>query len=970
LFAALGCGMNLSSKKGIILFSKRVQVALFIIIPAVIINSQNVVLNELMTLNTKTIADEDGDYPDWIELYNSNTDPVNLGGMGLSDDNSQLHKWIFPQVILNPGEFLLVFASGKDKRTWIKHWETNIDKGDTWRYRPGTSEPPVTWRQIDFDDNSWTEGASGFGYGDGDDATILSQMMSVCIRHKFSISNADDVLSLLLHVDYDDAFVAYLNGIEVARSNIGIPGIIPPYDQGALVWREAEMYQGGNPQGFDVSAFIALLQTGDNVLAIQGHNYNLTSSDMSLIPFLTLGLGDIPENPRGLSELIGMLLPQLHTNFRLNADGEILYLSTPDSQITDSIYTGIIPSDISYGRQPDGDGSWFIFEQPTPGEPNSTTGYAGITDVPDFSLPAGIYFGEKTLSISHASNVADVYYTLDGAEPDENSPLYPGPLLLNETTILRARAHETGKMPSAIITATYLIDESIQLPVVSLSTDPQNLWDYESGIYVMGPNAEPDFPYHGANFWQDWEKPVHIEFFEKDGSPGFNVNAGVKITGGWSRGHPQKSLAIFIRRRYGQSELDYPLFPDMDITEFKAFVLRNGGNDWDGTLIRDGMMTGLTNPLGIDHQAYRPVVVFLNGEYWGIHNLREKVNEDFLASHHNVDPEEIDLLENNATPLEGSAEHYEMMMDYIVNNDVKNPGVYKNIQDLMNVNNYIDYEISQIYFANTDWPGNNIKFWRPQTTDGRWRWILYDTDFGFGLFNQNAVAHNTLEFATEPNGPSWPNPSWSTYLLRRLLENDDFKVQFINSIADYLNSHFSKTQVSNRITLLKGNIIIDIPRHLDRWGQQYTEWGRKVTALYAFAGQRAPYLRIFVVNKFQLSGTAEIMVRNANVIAGKVQINSLVVEDSLWTGTYFKDIPVQIKAIPESGYRFAGWSGGINSPHDSLSVILTGSLSLTAEFTSDTSMVINEINYNSSPDFPVGDWLEFYNNSRLPHISY
>ncbi|NOQ97575.1 MAG: T9SS type A sorting domain-containing protein [Calditrichae bacterium] len=521
-------------------------------------------------------------------------------------------------------------------------------------------------------------------------------------------------------------------------------------------------------------------------------------------------------------------------------------------------------------------------------------------------------------------------------------------------------------MPSAIITATYLIDESIQLPVVSLSTDPQNLWDYETGIYVMGPNADPDFPHHGANFWQDWEKPIHIEFFEKDGSLGFNANAGVKITGGWTRGFPQKSLAIFMRRRYGQSELDYPLFPELDFTTFKSFVLRNSGNDWNATMIRDGLMTGLTRPLGIDHLAHRPVVVFLNGAYWGIHNMREKVNEDFLAAHHNVDPAEIDLLENNAAPLEGSAEHYEMMMDYIVNNNVKYHEVYKNIQNMMNVNNYIDYEVAQIYFDNTDWPGNNIKFWRPQAADGRWRWILYDTDFGFGLFDQNGVAHNTLEFATEPNGPSWPNPPWSTYLLRRLLENDDFKVQFINSIADKLNSNFSQTQVSDRITLLKGNIIIDIPRHLTRWGQQYSEWSRKVTALYAYASQRPPYLRFFVVNKFQLSGTAEIMVRNTNVVAGKVQINSLVVNDSLWNGTYFKDVPIQIKAIPESGYRFAGWSGGINSPHDSLSVILTGSLALTAEFTFDTSMVINEINYNSSPDFPVGDWVEFYNNSRLP----
>jgi len=950
-------------KKRKILHYLKINYLLFLFLLVGLAFSQEVVINELQSLNTNTIADEDGEFADWFELYNSGSTSVNLEGMGISDDGDRLNKWIFPAVMLDPNEVLLIFASGKDKKIQVTHWETVIDKGDNCRYRSGTSEPPATWRQKNFDDNSWAEGPSGFGYGDGDDATSLPVVMSVAIRKKFTISDPTDIISLFFHIDYDDAFVAYINNTEIARNNIGTPGIVPPFNQGANNWREAEIYQGGYPEAYNISGFIGLLQSGENVLAVQVHNYDLNSSDMSAIPFLTMGLQAPPDNPRGLSDYISLSLPNLHTNFRLSADGEVLYLTNPESHVTDSVAYGEIPNDLSLGRQPDGTDDWRLFDEPTPGDSNTSTGYMGLTPNPIFSLSTGIYSEPQAFSMSYTGNV---YYTLDGTEPDETAVLYTDPMLISKTTVIRARAFESGKMPSSIITSTFLFEEDLHLPIMSLTTDPKNLWDEQTGIYVKGPNAEPDFPYFGSNFWQDWEKPIHVEFIEQDGSFGFEADAGIKIFGGWSRGFDQKSFAIFMRRRYGQAKLNYQLFPDLGIAEFKAFILRNSGNDWGNTMMRDGMITGLTNPLGLEKQAFRPVVLFLNGEYWGIQNLREKINEDHLASHYDLDPDEIDLLENNAYALEGSAEHYNMMIDYITNNNIKDSVVYNNLTKMIDVNNFIDYEISQIYCDNTDWPGNNIKFWRPQTSDGIWRWILYDTDFGFDIWSQNSVTFNTLAFATEPDGPDWPNPPWSTYLLRRLLENDTFRINFINRFADHLNTIFSSTQVSHHVDSIKAIIKDDITRHLNRWGGNYQTWELLVTKLKVFGNLRPGYVRAHIRQKFNISGEVNVKLENVNIEGGKLKINSITLESAKWNGIYFTGIPITLQAIPHAGYRFDRWTGGSTSFEESIQIVLNGSESFYANFIPDTSLVINEINYNSSPDFPAGDWIEFYNSSLIP----
>ncbi|MBC8478830.1 MAG: CotH kinase family protein, partial [FCB group bacterium] len=725
--------------------------------------SQTILINEVMSANSTTIADEDGDYSDWIELYNAGETSANLGGVGLSDDPDDLFKWVLPDIQIGPDSHLLIFASDKDRSAISSHWETVINWGDDWKYFIGYSAPPSSWRELDFEDNNWPEGPSGFGYGDGDDATIVQPVISVFIRNTFTIESTDVVEQAILHVDYDDAFVAYLNGVEIARANIGTPGVVPNYNQGSDTWREAQIYAGGLPDVFPVNLEQAALLEGNNVLAIEVHNYEASSSDMSLIPFFTLGMSEIPADPNGSPELLNLQLSPLHTNFKIQSAGEAIYLTAPDEQRLDSLYTSDQPSDISFGRSPDGSENLLLFPNPTPGYENALSGFAGIVPAPEASLTAGFYDSTVSVSLSCPSPSADIHFTLDGSDPTEQSPAYQGSLYFNDTTVLKSRAFETNHLPSPIVTNTYFVQDNSELTVISLSTDPDNLWDYNYGIYVMGPNASPSFPHFGANFWEDWERPIHMELFEPDGSLAFSTGAGVKIFGGWSRGLPQKSLALYARGEYGASAFEYAFFENRPFDSYQALVLRNSGNDWESSMMRDGMMTSLIDNEDVDLQAYRPAAVYINGDYWGIHNIREKINEHFVAAHHDVDPDDIDLLENNGSPIHGDASNYNSLINFLNNEDITLDENYDYVKTLLDINSYVSYQAVQIYFDNQDWPGNNNKFWRPRTEDGKWRWLLYDTDFGFGIWNPNAFTNNTLEYALDPYGPGWPNPPWSTF---------------------------------------------------------------------------------------------------------------------------------------------------------------------------------------------------------------
>ena len=676
---------------------------------------------------------------------------------------------------------------------------------------------------------------------------------------------------------------------------------------------------------------------------------------------------------------------ELHTNFKLSREGESVGLFSPSGEVIDSITFGYQNDDISYGRLSDAILEWSLYSQPTPNQKNSTGSELGVVSDPTVSLQGGFYQGTRFVTLTNTSSLAKTYYTLDGTIPDTLSRLYSEPIKIDSTLALRVRSFTAGKLPSRILTSTYLINQPKFLPVVSLVTDPDNFFDDKIGIYVTGTNGRPgDCDQTVRNVNQDWERPVNVEFYETSGEQRLNQGAGVRIFGGCSRTrYPQKSLAIYARDIYGKGSFDYRFFSGKNITSFDTFILRSSSDDQVSTMFRDGLAhTVLSEGMDADIQAYRPAVVFLNGKYWGIHNIREKVNEHYFKGNFNVPDNNLNILErdpyNSANTVFGSAISYNNMMNYIKSHSMANENYYSFVKTQMDVDNFINYMIGHIYLGEHDWPGNNIRFWKTNTGKySKWRWVNYDMDQSFQNTNDDNIS-----IATEPNGPGWPNPPWSTLLLRSLLLNPNFKNEFVQRYAFFLSTIFKSQNLIATINRLKNVIAPEIPRHITKWGgrvdpdnhegwtnptfNSVSQWEANVQGMRDFAIQRPPIAILHLVKKFGLTGTNRITVSKNISGAGKLKLTGRNVPDTEFTGSFFKNIPFSVEAVPTFGYRFLYWkTGNLKISNQKIDVALVRDSTFTAYFEKSNNdsdrVVINEINYNSAPAFDSGDWVELYN---------
>jgi hypothetical protein len=585
----------------------------------------------------------------------------------------------------------------------------------------------------------------------------------------------------------------------------------------------------------------------------------------------------------------------------------------------------------------------------------------------EFSLEGGFY--DEILQVELYSPGAKIYYTTNGSTPTRRSKVYSKPINISKTTIIRAKAYR-GKLRSKIIGHTFFINEpETTFPVVSIGITSSILFDPETGLYVKGPNANDSiWKLEGANFWSRKEVKINTELFEADGDCKFNSVSGFRLFGGMSRLFPQKSMTIIARDHYGKKRIRYPVFGKEGLNKYKFLVMRNSGSDWGRAHFRDALMLSLLDGWDIEKQAYRPSHLYLNGDYWGIYNIREKVNRYFLADHAEVNKDSIDLIEHRMTLKRGSTRHYRKMLNFLSANSLSSPENYAYIQSQMDVENFMNYQIAQIYFDNSD-AGGNIKFWRPQTPNGRWRWIMYDTDWGFGLHSASAYKNNSLAFHTEAEGPSWPNPPWSTFLLRKLLENPDFQAQFVNRFADHLNDSFNSTRVLQKIGEFYSTLLPEMPRHLERWNLKEGKWNYHVDIMKEFALNRPYHVRIHLMEMFNTGRQIEVNA-SANE-GGQILINDIVkVTGDGFTGKYFENYPIHLKAIPSFGYRFSHWEG--IEIHDNLEATIQlnkeKAYNIRAVFEPfnhpyEGTVVINEISANNSNS---GDWVELYNFSKNP----
>jgi hypothetical protein len=521
-----------------------------------------------------------------------------------------------------------------------------------------------------------------------------------------------------------------------------------------------------------------------------------------------------------------------------------------------------------------------------------------------------------------------------GAEATAKSPAVQS-LNVSTTTVLRCRTYADGSYPSDEIIRTYVFEQQPSLAAIFVTTDPLSMFSNDSGLYMTGNSASMADPKYGANYWSNRELPVYVEMFEPGSpkTPAFGVMGDYKISGQYSRAKEKKSFSVTLREEYGNKRLKYPLFPDYpELKKFKAFSLRNFGNNSGDDYVRDRIGTQMTEGLGVDYQHGRYVIVYYNGKYYGIHDLRERNNEYFYETRYGLDPNDIDLIDANNEASAGSSTDFKAMVDWLQSNELSSEANYNRIADQIDIDNFINYMQAEMFLNNSDWPHNNMKKWRVASQKSKWKWFLYDTDFGFGVsYNQqngNVFSYVTNASGTggmgmgmmpgmgqqgqqgcqEPQQPTGGSISEYTILMIRLLGNEGFKNAFINRFSVLLSMNFAADRLVKQIDALQSQVQSEMSRDAEFWGYNAGSFSSNLEKIKSFAQSRQQAVVSDMQNYFCLGSPVQVTLSAQG--SGQILVHNLPLDQSSMTVNFFSGVPVTVTAVPKSGAVFSGWSDG------------------------------------------------------------
>ncbi len=772
----------------------------------------DVILSEVMADNASILQDEDGAYSDWVEITNNGTSGFDLTGFALSNDRNDLFHWRFPQITLLPGQNLIVFCSGKNKTDPHGNLHTNfkINRSTDSLFFANSQGQIVDYVEI---------------HGLPEDSSLIQ------------VSGSWEVT--------EQPTPGYPNTPEGYEDFLANTGRVSDL----VIWEVMSRNEKTLPdEDGNFHDWVEIRNTGNSPINLA--DYWLSDNSEKIhkwrFPEFMLDPGDfaIVFLSSEYNKLQGE--KYLYANFGLSAAGEILYLSDANKTIVQKLAVPMLTSDISYGRL-EGKSEYSYFTFPTPGRPNNNYScVSGYSEKPVFSIAGGLYADSVSLTITVDQDDAVIYYTTDGSEPGLFSPVYTETLTIDKTTVVRAVSHKKGYLPSPVVTHTYILDPQNNMAVVSIATDPENLWSEETGIYTFGHDYEPEYPYHGANFWQDWEKPAHIEFFETDGSLGFSMDVGISIHGEYTQALDQKSFGIDARKKYGSEFIHYSVFSEKPYTYYQSIVLRNSGQDNGNTKLRDVLISQLMKETGLDYQAYRPAVLYLNGEYWGFYTLRESTDKHFLHTNNpGIDFENLDIVEGNWRVHQGDLKNYRALLDYIESNDLSVTENYEYVKAWMDVDNFIDYQIAVIYGDNVD--NGNIKFWRERAEGSKWRWILFDFDMAFRY-----PEHDMVSEVFNPEGTG-SEDMFSTVIQMGLLQNAEFRDRFLRRLAYHMNNTFEPQRVCALIDQLAHEIEPEMHRNYTKWNGSMRTWNSCIEKMKNFFMTRPEHVKEHIQQYFNLT---------------------------------------------------------------------------------------------------------------------
>ncbi len=887
--------------------------------------SAQVIINEGCNKNFQTILDEDGDSPDWIELYNAGSQTVNLNSFSLTDNLVYPKKWEFLDVSIAPGEFKTVFCSGKNRMGGIP-FQFGLSQTDY--------NPSVGWNTHTLSTPFQWDGVSNIVLN------ICSYNNTQYTQNSVVLQTATPFASTL--VSYIDASPAActspagalynqrpnlkINNFQIGNGTIQNTNTEYPAPYGNWYWgaRHQILILASELQAAGVVAG-PLSTIAFDVVSTIGELY--TYVDFSI-------------TPTAMIELTGVFMPengfQLHTNFKIETQGESILLLNPDEVIISQLVVESPVRDVSIGRFSDGTDvlKWLT---PSPAATNNaSTTYTDTLISPDFSFSSGVYEDAFTVNITHPNPPTNtkLVYTLDGSTPTFNSSVYNLPISVTTTTVLRAQVYplttDMELLPSDNTVATYLFNVNHTTPIVLITTDQTNLYG-PAGIF--------------DNYNSDWLKPAHAAYLtEESGHPlAFETNTAIRPDGGagGSRAQPQHSFRLsFAHAALGEKPVEYPIIPDRPSrTTYSDVYLRNGSNQYLSLPYKDAsqvrMMSEGTNNY---YSSYRPASVYINGQYFGLYELREKFNKEFFEVHDGAKPDSIELLSLSyfynlvLRALEGNAGNFWNSYDSFIALNPTDSNYFTQADNYFDLKHYTDYIIGESWMGNVDWPGNNIKIYRSDKTQNRWRFALIDLELSMQPNGWTSCTDNHIRYMLDGD----PNIPYINIWLRSIT-NEVYRNYFINRYADQMNTSYKNEKLQAFEQSFFNSMFPEMPMEYARWGDPTNIQGQMdgfIQNHLIFKSElacRSDVVRSNLVSEFNLEKQITLALSVSPDISGSIQLNTIQPDVYPWTGIYFDGVPVTMHAIPKPGFLFSHWepNGYIT---DTLNPLFEGNVSENTPF--------------------------------------
>lgn len=740
----------------------------------------DVILNEYMSENTYAAADSQGQYHDWVELYNCSLNDIDLSGFYLTDDRYNIMKWTFPaNTVLKAGDYMTVFCSGLDtvSESGEMHTSFSLSSDDDLLCLYTPQGILCSSLEIYPLSENTSSGISDNG---------IQQLFSRSTPGEANLTNPSP-LSHVITADIND-------GIFISET-MSVSGPRATY---ANDWIEIF-----NSTDMDVDLTGYGLSSKDDILEFVFPQTILKSHEYLLVYCTGTEQAEAGK--------------PLHTSFKLSNSGETLYLYNSLGRVVDVFETGKHRSGISSGRNESEPSQRLFFTKPTPGKANHTdNACTSYTAEPVFDTAAGYVDSGTEITVS-VPDGAYVVITKDGYSPESDGKAYyeDFTVTINKSTVLKARAFSEGLVSSDTVTATYLVEDRHDIAVVSLSGSPHGLFSHSSGILVEGPGYQEEMPHYGSNYWKDWERSIHIEYINTEGSRAVEFDCGVRTFGQYARGLPQKGLALILREQYGANEVSYPFFENNDVSSYKSLLLRPEGQDWNRAKLRDVLVPALlkgTYFTAVDYMDYTPAALYINGEYWGLYYIREKLNDNYVSYKYGYEKGTFDLIKSQYMVRAGSSADYKALTNWLKKNKLTSSKNYEYFCSQVDIDSLIQFWIMQTFVSNND--TGNIRCYKAE--DGKWRWMLYDFDWAFmiGYSNRDLIDIHMLD----PEGHGATN-NMSNIMTRRLLENDEFRKKFCTEYIRALKYVLNYERTSSVLSSLQSAIKSEIPRQFERWEQ-------------------------------------------------------------------------------------------------------------------------------------------------------